>query len=269
MPRFTITSDQTGVGAAPGEATAGDPTAYVLEMPRGSAAVGVAVPAIGACFAGVLAVVALVHLSLAGFVIGGLIAAGAGLAARQGLRAASVPQLAAGPGGIYLSGLGMGPGERRAQVVPWSAVSRLVVCWALEPSGRAAYGPSRRPAIALVLEDAGPAQAPVVTPPLPEPAGLRPLAPGAVDLAALDPRALDELRRTRPDVLAMLQSARTSGTADAALRLPYQPLAKALDDGQRSELVAAVRPHAPRVEVVDGPDIDTRGPTVWVGRTTG
>ena len=269
MPRFTITSDQTGVGAAPGQATAGDPTAYVLEMPRGSAAAGVAIPAIGACFAGVLAVTALVHLSLAGFVIGGLIAAGAGLATRQGLRAASVPLLAAGPGGLYLSGLGMAPGGRRAEVVPWSQLRRLVVCTALEPSAQVGRGPWRMPALAVVAAAPAPGAAPVGAPQLPEIRGMVAHAPGEVDLTGLDPATQEELRQARP-FLADLASGTVPVAAGAtSARLPYQVLGRDLVGDERVRLTEAVRRYAPHVQVVDGPDMDVSGPTVWVSRPTG
>lgn len=267
MPRFTITSDQTGVGAAPAEATAGDPAAYVLEMPRGSAAVGVAIPALGACFAGVLAVVALVHLSLGGFVIGGLVAAGAGLATRQGLRAASVPLLAAGPGGLYLSGLGMAPGARRAQVVPWPQLRKLVVCTALEPSAQVGRGPWRMPALALEANDPAPGTPALGATDLPEVAGMVAFVPGAVDLSAVDPATLAEFQREHPDVAAVLEGrGGASSSPTATRRLPYQALARPLEGVDRERLVGALARYAPHVQLVDGPDIDTRAQTVWVGR---
>ena len=267
MPRFTITSDQTGVGAAPAEATAGDPAAYVLELPRASAAFGVAVPTLGAAFAGVLAVVALAHLSLVGFAIGGLIAVVAGVAARQGLRAASVPQLAAGPGGLYLSGLGMAPGNRRAQVVPWPQLRRLVVCTAIEPSAQVGRAPWGIPALAVEAVDPAPGAAPLGASDLPQVAGMVAFAPGAVDLSGVDPATLEEFRHEHPDAAAVLEGRAGGSSSPAPTRqLPYQALAQPLQGVDRERLVAALARYAPQVQLVDGPDIDTRLQTVWVGR---
>lgn len=267
MTRFTITTNQTGVGASPSEATAGDPGAFVLRMPTGQAAAGVAIPALGAAFAGVLAVVALVHLSLVGFAIGGLVAAGAGVAAKQGLRATSVPQLAAGPGGLYLSGLCLGPGGERAQVVAWSQVRRLVVCRAIVPSARVDLGTLRRAALAVEAIDPAPGTAPLGASDLPEVAGMVAFVPGAVDLSAVDPATLAELRREHPDVAAVLEG-RGAGPASpsATRRLPYQALARPLEGVDRERLVEVLARYAPHVQLVDGPDIDTRAQTVWVGR---
>ncbi|KRE55440.1 hypothetical protein [Phycicoccus sp. Soil748] len=266
MQRFTVTFDQTGVGASPSQATVGDPDAFVLEMPRGSAAVGVVVPLLGAAFGAFVAVVALVHLSVVGFLIGGPVAGGAGLAARQGLRAASVPLLAAGPGGLYLSGLGLAPGDQRAQVLPWAQLRRLVVCCALEPSaqvGRPAFG---QPALAVVTVDPAPGTAAPGAAQLPQVQGMVPYEPGAVDVSSVDPVALAELRKSRPDLSAMLERDRTGS---ASPRLPYQSLANGLDAAQRAALTEAVHRYAPHVQVVDGPDLDTRGPTVWLGPPAG
>ncbi|QGN58057.1 hypothetical protein [Nostocoides sp. HKS02] len=266
MQRFTVTFDQTGAGASPMSATAGDPTAFVLQMPRGSAAAGIMVPVLGAAFGATLAVVALVHLSLVGFAIGGLVAGGAGLAARPGVRAASVPLLAAGPGGLYLSGLGMAPGDRRAQVVPWAQLRRLVVCCALE-SGPGVGSPRfRQPALAVVAAEPAQSTATPGLAQLPQVQGMVPYAPNAVDVSSVDPAALEELRRTRPDLAAMLQGGPAGEAGSPSPRLPYQSLANGLDPAQRAALTEAVHRYAPHVQVVDGPDLDTSGPTVWVGR---
>jgi hypothetical protein len=204
-----------------------------------------------------------------GLAITVVLGAGALLALRQVLRAARVPQLAVGPNGIYFSGLGM-DADRRARVVPWQRVERLVACHVIERDSTRTAGRARRPALALVVHDTGPDADPLVAPPVPQQPGLVPLMPGSVDLSALDPAALAELRRTRPDVLAMLEAAGAGGAGATGngLRLPYQRLARQLAPEERAALTAAVRRYAPRVEVVDGPDIDTRGPAVWVGRTT-
>ena len=87
-----------------------------------------------------------------------------------------------------------------------------------------------------------------------------------MDVTSLDPAALAELRKSRPDLSAMLERDR-SGSASPSL--PYQSLANGLDAAQRVALTEAVHRYAPHVQVVDGPDLDTRGPTVWLGRSAG
>ncbi|MDR6864551.1 hypothetical protein [Phycicoccus sp. 3266] len=273
MARFTITTDRIGVGASPSEAVAGDPTAFVLPLPRGTAAVAVAGPAVALAFAAFVAVMALLHLSLGGLLIACVVAGGAWIALQQGLRRSSVPQVAAGPGGLFLSGLGMYT-DRCARVVPWAQIERIVVCRSVEPTGSHGVLTTLRPALALVAAGGAEGAAALVPPPTPGHEGLTPLVPGSVDVSALDPRALEQPRRERPDVAALLgaAAARPAGSTPvpgATARLPYQRLAHELEARQRADLTDAVHRFAPHVQVVDGPDVDTRGPAVWVGRPTG
>lgn len=270
MPRISVGTDRTGVGASPADAVAGDPSAFVLPLPRVTTVVPVVMAAVMLGLSVYGAVEAVLNAVLFGFAVTALIGAGVLVALRQLLRAARVPQLAVGPNGIYFSGLGL-DADRRARVVPWQRVERLVACHVIELDQTPTVARVRRPALALVVHDTGPGADPLFAPPVPQQPGLVPLMPGSVDLTALDPEALAQLRRTRPDVVAMLEaaSAGRTGATGNGLRLPYQTLARQLGPEERAALTAAVRRYAPRVEVVDGPDIDTRGPTVWVGRTTG
>ncbi|GAB3436438.1 hypothetical protein GCM10027517_06550 [Phycicoccus ginsengisoli] len=270
MPRIRVGRDRTGVGATPEEAVAGDPSAFVLPMPRVTVVVPAVMAALMLAFSAYGAVLALRAASLFGLAIIVVLGAGALLALRQVLRASRVPQLAVGPKGVYFSGLGI-DAERRACVVPWQRVARLVACQVIERDSTRTAGRARREALALVVQGTGPDADPLVAPPLSHGPGLQLLMPGSVDLSALDPGAPAELRRTRPDVLAMLEAAGAGGAGATGNgpRLPYQRLARQLRTEERAALTAAVRRYAPRVEVVDGPDIDTRGPSVWVGPPTG
>lgn len=162
------------------------------------------------------AVFALVHLSLGGFFIMGLLAVVLAFVVRVRFRQASAPAVSVGAGGVWLAGTD----QRAGQAIPWSAIDELVFFTVVE-SRIATVQATRRRVLGVRLRQ-----------PAPIPVDERELIDA---LAAAAPR----------------DHARVLATMNAWQAMPYRPIGLA-GRLQRGRLAAAVTGLAPSVKVVKG-----------------